>query len=674
MKFDALALALAIAVCPVVSMAHEAEVPAEAAKPDQWAAWGGTVGVRWFELLGDAGVVIEAPSQRLAADAGRLTDGGVGVRQALEVELFELRRSGSIEFRTKDRSFAGFTGGSLQARGGYVLRLAGGETIDLTDFRLRPAAHDPLRLEVVSSDGKAWFYIDRLMYDIVDGRVLAVYTADMRMSPALAQRIGQPELADFPVADLEILTEVVGDGSRAGLQPNADPSPSHWHGDPVPGQPAGTVYQADLFMQNITISRMRQDGATGHEGSGRVVFAPSSTLKNNNNNGSAVVTISGQGALGTSSALWTADIPWRAKFTGPRAPYSNDQHPFLIWNMYRINADGGIEQIGRSPVKHAWLTTNGSCAPGENHDGAILGRSCTDTYSTGNNDANQDLSLRSEIIPATNQWGRCGSLFDPNCVGSNTNSSPSPNDGYARRLVVNEAQISNTKNVGASYLFDSWYLARQDVNIYNSMATVTGTPNWSGSQWTFAGQGNYRLGSVTDRWVEGTLPAATVSLNTELSVAEGHTKVAVRVTDLGNGQWRYHYAVHNLDFARAETSGSEPNLRVLSNKGFNRFSVPLPAGVNVISNRFSDGDLDVPNDWSFSSTGNALTWEAPTGGSLDWGTLFLFSATLDAPPVEGTSVLTVAQAGSPATFDVAALVPAASADLIFADGFDLATP
>ena len=43
MKLDALALALAIAVCPVVSMAHEAQVPAEAAKPDQWAAWGGTV-------------------------------------------------------------------------------------------------------------------------------------------------------------------------------------------------------------------------------------------------------------------------------------------------------------------------------------------------------------------------------------------------------------------------------------------------------------------------------------------------------------------------------------------------------------------------------------------------------------------------------------------------------
>ena len=679
MKLDALALALIVAMGPVVSTAQEVEAPAAPAassKPDQWAAWGGTVGVRWFELLGDAGVTIKSPTQRLAANAARLTDGGVGIRQALDVELFELRRSGSIEFRTQDRSFAGFTGGSLQARGGYVLELVDGSSIDLTDFRLRPAASDPLRLEVVSSDGKAWFYIDRLMYDIEGGgRVLAVYTADMRMSRALAERIGHAYLADQPVADLEILTEVVGDGLHSGNHLMADPVPSHWHGDPVPGQPAGTIYQADLFMQNISISRMRQTGATGHEGTGRVVFAPSSTLKNNNNNGSAVVTVPGQGALGTSAALWTADIPWRAKFSGIRKPYDNDQHPFLIWNMYRVNADGSIEQIGRSPVKHAWLTTNGSCAPGENHDGAILGRSCTDTYSTGNNDANQDLSLRSEIIPATNQWGRCGSLFDPGCVGSNTNSSPTPNDGYERRLVVNEAQISNTKNVGASFYFDSWYLAREDVNIYNSMATVTGTPTWSGTQWSFASQANFRLGSITDRWVELAQPANTVSSNTELAVAEGHTKVAVRVTDLGNGQWRYHYAVHNLDFSRAQTQGAEPNLRVTSNKGFNRFSVPLPEGVNVLNDRFSDGDLEAGNDWSFSSAGNALSWDAPAGGSLDWGTLYLFSVTLDAAPVTGTSALNVATAGTPASFEVETLVAEAPlVDLIFKDGFEPSTP
>src|SRR5690606_19040847 len=111
-----------------------------------------------------------------------------------------------------------------------------------------------------------------------------------------------------------------------------------------------------------------------------------------------------------------------------------------------------------------------------------------------------------------------------------------------------------------------------DINIYNSMATLTGTPTFTSDAWNFSNQANYKLGSITDRWVEN-LPAATQARNTELAVSEGHTKLAVRVTNLGNGQWRYHYAVHNLDFARAVTSGAEPNLRVLSNKSFDRFSV-----------------------------------------------------------------------------------------------------
>lgn len=663
------ALVLAILVCtPVLAQAGSDDSPAAAEQQTRWSAWGGTVGVRWMDsVMNDMGITISSPQQKLPANAPRLTDHGVGVRQARGLDLFELRRSGSIEFKMAGRSFDGFVGGSLQARGGYVLTLNTGEKVDLRDFRLRPHATNRLRLELVDADGKAWFYIDRMMYQIEGkGSVLAVYTADLRASAELVRRTGYPELADHPVADLEIIAEVVGDGLQSTFAVLADPVPSHWHGDPVPGQPAGTIYQADLFMQSFSVSRMRQSGVTGPDGSGRVVFAPSSTLKNNVNNGTAAVTISGQGTLGTSNALWTADIPWRAKFSGVRAPYANDQHPYLIWNMYRVNADGGIEQIGRSGVKHAWLTTNGGCAPGENHDGAILGRQCSDTYSTGNNDANDDLGFRSEIIPSTNEWGRCGSIHDPDCNGS---ENAFGDDGYVRRLVVTEPQLSATVNPGATFYFDSWYLARQDVNIYNSMATVTGTPTFTNGNWNFSSQANYRLGSVTDRWTE-TLPANTVASNVELASTEGHAKVAVRVTDLGNGEWRYHYAVHNLDFSRARTEGTTPNLRLLSNKGFSQFSVPLPAGVNVVSNRFSDGTPTNATPWTFSSAGGSMTWTAPPASLLEWGSLYLFSVVLDAPPVDGDTSLQAAE-GTPASFSVRSLIPDAPAnDLIFADGFD----
>ena len=664
MNLKQIAIALAIVFLPQ-AYSIAAVPPVSDAATNDWAAWGGTIALRLnTNTLASMGITIADSPGKLPADSARLTD-GLNVRQALNSELFGIREGSSIQFRAELGSFAGFLGGSLQSRGGYSLALQDGGSIPLVDFRLRPDAGNAMQLEVVSGDGKVWFYIDKLMYGLVnDNRVLAVYTADMRVTRALAMRVGHPELTGAPAGDLEILTAVTRQGGGGIL--GGTPSPSHYHGEQVVGQAAGVVYQADLFMQAISVSRVNSSNVTGPGGSGKVVFAPNSTLRNNVNAGSAATTISGQGSAGTSSALWTAWIPWHTKFSGNFPPYGNDQHPFLIWNLYRVNADGSIEQIGRSGVKHAWLTTNQGCAPGEDFDSQVLGRSCSDTYGTGNNDANEDLSFRSEIIPATNQWGRCHSLFDPGCVGNNTNPNPS-DDGFVRRMVVNEAQISNTVNPGASYLFDSWYLARQDINIYNSMATITGTPTFSGGNWTFAGQANYRLGSVTDRWVEN-LPAGTVALNSELAVGEGHAKVAVRVTNLGNGQWRYHYAVHNLDFARAQTAGSEPNLDVLSNKGFNQFRMPLSAGVNVIANKFSDGDLVSGNDWTFSSAGGQLTWAAPAGVSLDWGTLYLFSVTTDSPPKSGSAVLAIAQAGTPATLDVPVLMPAT--DVIFQHGFE----
>ena len=659
-----LSLALILALAPNPGHAADANAQESTAQAPQtrWSAWGGTVVVRWSQYLQDEGVEISAPTRNLPLDSPRLTDNDAGLRQALSGDLFPMRRLGSIQFRTSGHQFDGFTGGALQVEGGYRLYLPrNAGVLDLTDFRLQPNPKDPLYLDVVSQDGKVWFYIDRMMYEIVkQGRVLAIYTADMRISEALAQRIGVPEMAHHPVGDLEILTELlVADGPNSALIPAADPSPSHWHGDPVPGQPVGTVYQADLFMQSMSLARMRQSGVTGPEGSGSVVYAPSSTLRNNVNNGSSRVTIPNQGALGTSEALWGADIPWRQKFTGNFAPHGNDQHPYLIWNLYRINANGRIEQVARSQVKHAWLTTNGGCESGEYHDNHILGRGCSDTYSAGNNDANQDLSYRKEIIPAKGLWGRCGSLFDPGCTSSNTNPNPA-DDGYERRMVIREQQISPTRNPGASYLFDSWYIARDDINIYNSQASLWATPSWSGSVWSLGGTG-FKLGSVTDRWVSENVPAGTQVANVELAVDEGHAKLAVRVTNLGSGTWRYDYALHNLDFSRPVTQGSGNNLRVLSSTGFNRFSIPVPSGAAITDIWFSDGDLDAGNDWPATVANGEISWSAPAGNTLDWGVLYSFSMTANHPPVTSAGKVHVAEAGTPASFVVESLAPDAAA-------------
>src|SRR5690606_23535220 len=126
-----------------------------------------------------------------------------------------------------------------------------------------------------------------------------------------------------------------------------------WDGDPAPN---GGTYRNDIFMLSTYAQFSRCQGCTGNDGSGNMVITPSATLKNNVNEGTARPTVAND-PLGTSTELWTASIPWYQKFTAPSPPYNNDQHPYLIWNMYRTNPDGSFEQIGRSGVKHASLTT-----------------------------------------------------------------------------------------------------------------------------------------------------------------------------------------------------------------------------------------------------------------------------------------------------------------------------
>ncbi|MBO9662914.1 hypothetical protein [Dokdonella sp.] len=647
MKQILLAAGIALAC---VTAAHAGVIEQAQRKQAQtWSAWGGEIGVRWNrDLLANLGVTLEAPSGRIAREDRR------------RHEWFQLRQTGGLEFSVRNATLQRFEGGSLQMRGGYVLRLADGSRIDLRDLSMRVRASDPNILDVVSGDGKVWFYTDRVMFELADGnRTLAVRAADLRITPELAARIGVPEVASWELADLSLNTEVNVQGS--GGQPDGVCSPYPWPGVAVPGVP-GATYQADLFMKALNYQQAGCQSCDGPGGTdGIVSFVPSSTLRNNVNDGATQTTISGD-PLGTSGALYTANVAWRQMFTGNNPPYNNDQHPYLIWNMYRINADGSIEQIGRSGVKHAFLTTNGGCADSCN-DSHSLGRSCSDTYGTGNNDSPGDLGPRSEIIPATGQWGRCGSIWDRTCTGTEHNNG---NDNWTQRLKTRESQVDPAANPGATYVMDSWYLAREDINIYNSMATVTGIPRYTSGLWTLSNQGAMQLGAAIDRWVDPGNPGANAK-NTELATAEGHAKVAVKVTDLGGGNWRYHYAVMNFDFSRAVTEGSEPNLRVLSNKGFDSFTVPVPGTATVSTKTFRDGDLDATNDW-VALGGNRASWStsgrtmsnpggAQTKPTLDWGTLYSFSVVVNRAPVAGQATLHVAQAGTPASYQVATLVP-----------------
>lgn len=621
--------------------------------PQAWSAWGGSMGVRWnYDLMANLGIRVESRSGQT-----RQTD-------FHGHEWFGLREAGGLVFSVRDASLQKFEGGSLSITGGYVLALPDGSRIDLRNATLRVNAKNPLVLDLVSTDGKVWFHADRIMFELTNSkRTLTVYTADLRITNELAKRLRAPVAEGWSLGDFAMSTEVTIEGS--GAQPNRVCEPYPWPGVAVPGVP-GATYQADLFMQNIFIQTAGCQNCSGPNGTGIAAFAPSSTLRNNVNDGTAQQTISDP--LGTSSALYTADVAWFTKFSGNHPPYNNDQHPFLIWNLYRIDANGAISQIGRSGVKHAFVSTNSGCTSTCGvFGGHALGLGCSDTYTNSHNDSPSDMGPRSEIIPATGQWGRCGSIFDTNCDG--TQNSPN-NTSWTQRMKVPEKKLAHTSGDGASFLFESWYIVRDDINIYNSMATESVNPQFSGSMWALTGASGYRLGGAIDRWVDPSNPGPNASTS-ELSVPEGHAKVAVKVTALGNGKWRYNYAVMNFDFARAETQGSEPNLRVLSNKGFDSFSIPVPAGVSVLAPASDAGGTEVNGNWrakiangqlTFSndgSLGGIGTRDTPSASlpTLDWGTLYSFSFIASAPPASGSTTLHVATTGTPSSYAVSALVP-----------------
>ena len=333
--------------------------------------------------------------------------------------------------------------------------------------------------------------------------------------------------------------------------------------------------------------------------------------------------------------------------------------------MYRTNPDDSFEQIGRSGVKHAYLTTNGGCLDSNDHHGHALGRGCTDTYSVGNNDYTQGMTSRDEILPASGLWGRCGSVFDPDCNGA---QNTSPGDSYSYRMLVNESQVSPTANPGASYLFESWYVARADVNIYNSMSTRVTTPSWTGNTWNIASS-NERLGSAIDRWYgEARPPYAPRNprMNpykdrrhiSELVANDSRAKLAVKARRLPTGVWEYHYALMNFEFAFAMTEGTTPNLRITSTQGFDAFALNTDAGADITATVFRDGDLDDGNDWNFEVGADSVEWRAGDGSrTLGWGELYSFTVHSRRGPVSGTAVLRADGTGRGTAYEVETLVP-----------------
>ncbi len=146
---------------------------------------------------------------------------------------------------------------------------------------------------------------------------------------------------------------------------------------------------------------------------------------------------------------------------------------------------------------------------------------------------------------------------------------------------------------------------------------------------------------------------------------EGLFILAAKVTDLATGNWRYEYALQNVNSDRSGKS----------------FSVPLPFGMSLSDIGFHDvdyhsGEPYSGTDWEPGIAEHAIAWSTedyatnPNANALRWGTLYNFRFESNAPPGSTTATLALFKPGSPSSIAIKTVGPIIDPD---GDGdFDLA--
>ena len=307
--------------------------------------------------------------------------------------------------------------------------------------------------------------------------------------------------------------------------------------------------------------------------------------------------------LGTCQADWIGD---------------SSQHPVIAQNLFRLK-DGRFEHIGQSWVKHGFATIpldtcSPDCLPTE--DDQHLGVNCSDPYGSSLNGYQPGMGRKSDVKGSTGE-------FPWPVPGYGTSG-----DAIFKRLQVHDQDLDPALNAGALYFVEAQYVAlddarggKQDNNASYISASVS-----------VRADGTFGIvaSGATEREKPAILAWRSVDPAVRISEADmaGRYYVGARVTDLGNGTWRYEYAIENLNA-----------------DGALGFAVPVNGGSRISNLGFHDvdyhsGEPHDNTDWpgAFDPGSGKVLWSASGAedNNLLWGTLYNFRFDADRPPVLGT--------------------------------------
>jgi hypothetical protein len=436
-------------------------------------------------------------------------------------------------------------------------------------------------------------------------RVLTVRCPEVRMAPALAEALGDPQLADLVLGEATIRSAVEWVG---GAKPEMGPADA-----PRRRAQAGATLATGCDMTFCQLYGLYQ---------------PSRLLD--------IVALS---VATTSWGVGDQDCMW---FNIP-----DEEHPFIVMNMYRLKNDR-FEQIGQSHIKHGFYALGShQCGgppcqfePGHGA-GDWLGQNCTDTYSASLNAVQSGMGPKYEVNPWTGYW------FYP---GSHMQGSHSHNP-IQHRIQVYDSDLDPAQNAGATYYAEGYYVMLDDIDVMNStswkQSTVSGI---SGGTYSFgmSGSGTFpNIGFAIDAW-PGALKSVVAEDNPvqEFISPDGRCIWASKWTDLGGGMFHYEYALLNIDMDRQVGSVSIPitPTTAVANVGFH--------AVHHHNEPFNTVDPDaVPIDnapWTPVVTSDAVTWSTTTN-PVRWGTMYNFRFDANVPPDKTSHEFGLFRPGSPST-------------------------
>jgi len=322
-------------------------------------------------------------------------------------------------------------------------------------------------------------------------------------------------------------------------------------------------------------------------------------------------------SFGTNAcSIGTQPVQWQ---------YATNQHPLIATGLYRMRTiDGGtrIEQIGFGWLKNAFhMIASNFCGTCDETFAQALSPGCSDPYSAWQNGSQATMGARSEVnaytgafdFPFTLAWGQNG-------------------DAIYKRIQVANSDLNPALNPNSTYFAEALYVAADDAAAGNA----DNNASWRRLVVQADPAGGWRLALAgTTRQKRAAIQAwkefdPSVTLTSLSAPNDGQFIVGSLVTNLGDGRWRYEYAVQNLNSDRCACS----------------FHIPFGGGVALSEVEFHgmphhSGEPYAIADWD-ASTITGVRWSTqthtqnPNANALRWGTMFNYRFVANQPPTSGT--------------------------------------